>query len=536
MELDSLAAVMDSASLLRERRLPGVLDVVAAARTVLVRCDSPASAQQARAVLSRPGPVRGAPVRGARHSLDTVYDGADLAHAAQLAGLGADALVRWHAGQEWVAAFAGFAPGFMYLAPSERALNIPRQAVPRTVVPAGSVAVGGEFSAIYPSSTPGGWQLLGRCADPLWDPGRAQPALIQPGDKVRFKAVRELVHLGAASKESGAGSTAAAPGSSGTQNRSGLEILAPGVFSTVQDLGRPGHAHLGVTGSGALDRPALRRANRMVGNAPARGRGPGAAGLELVLGGLRVRARGTQLLAVAGTSLRLIIDRGTTEPYGAPLNAPFLLPDGAVLSVEALPPHPGLRSIVAVRGGVAVPPVLGSRATDVLSGLGPPVVGAGTFLPTGGTTAVGPVGFPEPAPAAAASLAEATLLRFTSGPRGDWFTAGSLSAFGQQNWHVGVQSNRIGLRLQLPGPAGRSPAGGSGQPLARTAAHRGLELPSEGILEGSIQVPPSGLPVVFLADHPVTGGYPVLGVVVAEDLAKAAALAPGAAVRFAALG
>lgn len=541
LELESLAAVMGSAALLRGRRLPGVLDVVSAARTVLVRCDSPAAARQARAILSQGGPTPAASAAGTLHTFNTVYDGADLAEAAELAGLGAEALVRWHAGQEWVAAFGGFAPGFMYLSPVERALDIARKATPRTVVPAGSVAVGGGFSAIYPGPSPGGWQLLGRCAENLWDTTRAQPALVQPGDRIRFNPVRDVVQLHPAPVRKPAPTRTrepdpvrptrlAQPASQMLAGRGGLEVLAPGIFTTVQDLGRPGYAHVGVAGSGALDRPALRRANRMVGNVP--DSGPGAAGLEVVLGGLRLRAHGTAVLAVSGNSVRLTIYNGAGNPRSAPGNAPFLLVDGEVLDVGALPGPGALRSVVAVRGGVDAAPVLGSRSTDVLSGLGPPPLQTGTFLATG-SCATGPAGFPEPSPPTPGPLsectAEPTILRFVPGPRSSWFTAASLARFERLTWQVGAASNRIGLRLELPG----APAGGAAAlPLERVPSRRAAELPSEGMVDGAVQVPPSGLPVVFLADHPVTGGYPVVGVVLAEDLPLAATLGPGAAVRF----
>lgn len=518
MELDSLPEVMAAQSMLLHSRPAGVVDVVAAARTVLVQCDSPASAKAARSLLSWAGPLRQEPVAGTLHTMETTYDGADLAAAARLAGMGTDALIRWHTGQDWLAAFGGFAPGFMYLTPAVKAIEFARRATPRTAVPAGSVAVGGRFSAVYPGPTPGGWQLLGRCAGALWDSGRAEPSLLQPGDRVRFKPVRELVQLG--SDTGGSPAMGAHPG----PEPLGLEVISAGVSATVQDLGRPGFAHLGVTASGALDRPALRRANRMVGNPPSPG--AGAAALELVLSGLRVRARGSQLLAVAGAAVQLT----ATDPSGlerdVPTDAPLVLGDGEVLAVLPQNGISGFRSILAVRGGIDVPAVLGSRSSDVLSGLGPAPLQAGTFLPVGRGHQAVPVGFPEASPPAAG--ADPTVLRFVPGPRSDWFTPGALAAFERVSWQAGAQSNRIGLRLELAhtGPEHADP------PLRRTAEAAGAELPSEGMAGGAIQVPPSGLPVLFLADHPVTGGYPVLGVVLRADLAQAAQLAPGAAVRF----
>ncbi len=515
MEMDSLAEVMGMQSLLLQQHPTGVIDVVAAARTVLIRCDSPASLQSLWLLLGSARPAQLDPVQGTQHIFNTVYDGADLTEASRLTGLSVEALITWHSGQDWVAAFGGFAPGFMYLTPTDRSLNVPRRRTPRTAVPAGSLAVGGEFSAVYPGPTPGGWQLLGRCAESLWDTQRTQAPLLQPGDRIQFQPARELVRLGPREQ-----SHAQVPHA---RERFGLEVLAPGVSATVQDLGRPGNAHVGVSASGALDRPALRRANRMVGNLPTSG--PGAAGLELVLAGLSVQAHGTQVLAVASNSVQLTICNRSGTQRQAPVDTAIALQDGEVLTVHAAPDATGFRSVLAVRGGIDMKPVLGSQSTDMLSGLGPKPLCVGDFLPVSQTAPVGVVGFPEPS--APGNTLGPVLLRFTTGPRSDWFTPASLAAFEQRVWRVGVQSNRVGLRLEL-----QDSQAGAGTPLQRTAAARYRELPSEGMVDGAIQVPPSGLPVLFLADHPVTGGYPVVGVVPAADLSRAAALAPGAAVQF----
>ena len=562
LQCDSLAQVMALQALLRAdtpvdtradataagSRFSGVQDVVAAARTVLVRCDSPSTlARVKRLVLEARLPEQAA-ATGAVHTLETVYDGADLEDAARLAGMGSESLLGWHSGQDWVAAFGGFAPGFMYLTPMDRALSIPRRATPRTVVPAGSVAVAGEFSAVYPGPTPGGWQLLGRCADALWDAARTVPALIQPGDTVRFTPVRALIELtpspvptlGAAVVTAPA-PTAESTGSTGsTEAEHGLHVLATGMLTTVQDLGRPGFAHLGVTASGALDRAALRRANRMVGNntgtavandmagvAAGTPGTAGAAGLETVLAGLRLKAAGTHVLAVAGGPVALLLEDATGAERSVPLDAPFVLRDGETVSLLPSPGDGGFRSYVAVRGGIELPPALGSRATDVLSGLGPAPLQPGMFLPVAPARLGSIVGFPEAAPP---PPQDCTVLRYLPGPRQDWFTPHSLDAFERQEWGVDGQSNRIGLRL-LGTPLVRAGANRT-DPDRHTEPTPAAELPSEGMVEGALQVPPSGLPVLFLADHPVTGGYPVLGVVLAEDLGKAAQLAPGARVRF----
>lgn len=261
---------------------------------------------------------------------------------------------------------------------------------------------------------------------------------------------------------------------------------------------------LGVAEAGALDRSAARQANRLVGNTA------GAAVIESLNGGLALEAGTDQVLAVTGADVGLTIampDGREREPL---VCAPFLLRAGEVLRQSA--PATGLRSYTAVRGGFAADEVLGSRSTDSMSGLGPEPLATGTPLAVAAQASASPVGDPESLRRAASP----EVLRIRPGPRDDWFGAEGLERLCSSDWTVSAQSNRIGLRLD--GPA-----------LQRT---REGELPSEGTVGGALQVPPSGLPVLFLADHPVTGGYPVIAVVVSADLDRAAQLPPGSTVRF----
>lgn len=281
---------------------------------------------------------------------------------------------------------------------------------------------------------------------------------------------------------------------------SALEVLAPGPLATVQDLGRPGRAHLGVGTSGACDRGALRRANRLVGNPE------GAAGIEATYGGLVLRARGRLIVALTGARASVLVGA-----VPAAMDAPLDLADGAVVRVEA--PATGLRTYVAVRGGLDVPVVLGSRSRDLLAGLGPPPLRPGDLLPVGSTArAWAPVDL-APGPQLPGDEA---VLRVVLGPHDDWFTAESVRRLGNAAYEVTSQSSRIGLRL-------------AGPTLDRA---RPGELPSEGLLPGAVQVPPSGLATILLADHPVTGGYPVVAVVRDADLDRAGQLRPGQRVRL----
>lgn len=278
-----------------------------------------------------------------------------------------------------------------------------------------------------------------------------------------------------------------------------LTVLAPGPFATIQDGGRAGWAWLGVPRSGAADRPSADLANRLVGNRP------GAAVVEATAGGLRLRAERTVLVAVTGAPAPVTVDG-----RAVPVNGPVTVPAGGVLALGV--PSAGLRSYVAVRGGVAVPAVLGSRSTDTLSGLGPPPLAAGDRLPVGRSVGEQPL----VDVAAVRPPAIDPVLRVLPGPRRNWLAPGAWAALTTGSWAVTADSDRVGLRL-------------AGEQLQRA---RDDELPSEGLVPGALQVPPDGAPVLFLADHPVTGGYPVLAVVVTADVPAAAQLRPGDGVRF----
>jgi biotin-dependent carboxylase-like uncharacterized protein len=283
-----------------------------------------------------------------------------------------------------------------------------------------------------------------------------------------------------------------------------LEVVEPGLLTLVQDDGRPGLARWGVGPSGAADRESFRRANELVGNAA------GAAALETVGGGLRLRAVGDVWVAVAGAPCAVTVD-GAADVHDARIR----LRDGAELALG--PAQQGIRCYLGVRGGVDVAPVLGSRSRDVLAALGPEPVRRGDVLP------LGPV---EDAPWRPRVVRRRTWregvveLGVALGPRDERVPGAEVLLDGE--WEVGAASSRVALRLARP--EGSHAAG-----LAWDAAR---EWPSEGLVRGAVQVPPSGLPVLFLADHPVTGGYPVVAVVLDADTDVAAQARPGQRVRF----
>ncbi|MFF3687879.1 biotin-dependent carboxyltransferase family protein [Streptomyces sp. NPDC002187] len=278
-----------------------------------------------------------------------------------------------------------------------------------------------------------------------------------------------------------------------------LEVVRAGALTTIQDLGRFGHAHLGVPRSGALDQSAHRLANRLAGNTP------DTATLETTLTGVAVRTLRAVTVAVTGAPAPVRVD-GWPAAWASAVHVPA----GAVLDVGAA--VGGLRSYVAVSGGIAVEPELGSRSTDLLSGLGPAPLRDGEHLPVG--KALGHPVRTDLAPCEGPP--RELVLPVLPGPRNDWFTDAALRTLATARFTVSPHSNRIALRMN--GPA-----------LER-AVHG--ELASEGMVIGAIQVPPDGRPVVFLADSPTTGGYPVIGVVPESRLAAAAQATPGLPVRF----
>lgn len=511
VELDDLSQTLALLASLQAEPIAGVDDVVPAARTLLVTF-RPAAVSRAE-LIDRIS-VRRLDVRveaaGERIEIPVTYNGEDLEEVAGLLGISLQEVVRRHTGSDYTVAFTGFAPGFAYLSGGDASLNVPRRATPRTRIPAGAVGLAGSFSGVYPQASPGGWQIIGVTATRMWDLSRDRPALLQPGQRVRF--VDAGPQTSASTAPAVPQMATMEPLSAPSMGGSALEVRQSGLQALFQDLGRHGQAGQGVSTSGAMDRASLRAANRLVGNRS------DAACVEAVYGGLQVVCRGDAVVAVAGAQgpLELLARNGSRWPV--PRHAPIALSDGDALLIGE--PSAGIRSYVAVRGGFAVAPVLGSCATDTLANIGPRPLAAGDVLPIRPPAPGTVVGLPESAPADLPMRDEVVTLDVVMGPRTDWFAPESLELLATQIWTVTPQSNRVGVRLS------------GEQPLARTAAMQGAELPSEGTALGALQVPPNGQPVLFMADHPLTGGYPVIASVASYDIDRAGQLPIGARVRL----
>ena len=374
-------------------------------------------------------------------------------------------------------------------------------------MPAGAIGLAGAFSGAYPRDTPGGWRLVGTTRAALFDPDAASPALLAPGMRVRFRPIRSEVRAANGPPTPHPATTATPPDPPSPDRTEpapaapGIRIVESGLLATLQDLGRAGAAALGVAPSGALDRGALRTANRLVGNPE------GAAGVEITMGGLRAVAERDLWFAVAGAWGPIRLDGRDLDPYEA-----HEWPAGGELHLDWFA-H-GARAYLAVRGGLDGPAVLGSRASDLLAGLGAGPLRAGrrigvrdeasVDIPTPG---ISPWGAPHD------DLIEVEL---APGPRAAWFAASASRDLFESVWTVTNDADRVGVRLD--GPA-----------LARA---REGELPSEGMVPGALQIPPTGRPTILLADGPVTGGYPVIAVATDASLDAIAQARPGTLLRF----
>jgi KipI family sensor histidine kinase inhibitor len=485
----------------------GMVETVPGLRSLLVEYD-PLRTSHARlrddllALAARPEPPRDAP-ESREHVIAVRYDGDDLDAVARACGLDAAEVARIHAAARYRVAMVGNMPGLPYLLGLDPRLDVPRRDEPRRSVPAGAVAIAGGLSCVYPEAGPGGWNLLGSSDAVLFDPMRDPPSLLVPGDLVRFEARADV--------------TRTPPSAAAVRPFEGpaLLVVEPGLLTTVQDAGRHGLQRIGVPVCGALDRELLCIANALAGNRP------GDAALEATHTGplLEVRAHSVRV-AVAGDVELSRIDRGGTRTHVDSWHS-MVLRRGDRLQVGRV--RGGLRCVVAVEGGVAVAPVLGSRSTCLgahFGGLDGRALRPGDVLPLHGAYA-GHHPDLHIAPDALHDLAGdgGAPIRVVLGPQQDACTDDSVGALLHTPLTVSPRSDRTGLRVD-----------------GVTLRHRGAgEILSDGCAAGSIQVPGSGKPIVLLADRGTTGGYPKVATVASVDLPRLARLRPGAALRFEAI-
>ncbi|PYB69791.1 5-oxoprolinase/urea amidolyase family protein [Rhizobium wuzhouense] len=502
-DLDETLALFAS---LEADPVDGIEDMVPAARTLMIRFrpDRLSAERLAANIAERDLSARIAP-SDMLVEIPVQYDGEDLVDVAELTGLSVEEVIRRHTESTFTVAFCGFAPGFGYLVGGDPLLQVPRRQSPRTKIPAGSVALAGAFSGVYPQNSPGGWQIIGTTPLKMWDLTRDPPALFQPGYRVRFVDLARRAVV--ATPETSAPETVlAGDAASGAVSVTVLAAPMPALF---QDLGRFGQTGQGVSASGALDQGAFKAANRAVGNPI------GTPALEITLGGFSFEVSGRAVMALTGAPCPITIRDAKGREIKAETYRPISLEAGDVVTLGFA--AKGARSYLAFRGGVKVTPVLGSASTDTLAVVGPDPVVAGTELRIGEGQGLAPVSLDEAPAFDSPAAGETVTLDVIMGPRSDWFAEHGIATLSAQLYTVTPQSNRVGIRIEGP------------EALERKDK---AELPSEGTATGAIQVPHSGQPVLFLADHPLTGGYPVIGTVAEYHLDLAGQIPVNAKIQF----
>jgi len=488
------------AAAVRDDVLAGVRDVVSTYRSVAVYFDPLiADARDVKASLERASAGSATPVEGRAVEIPVEYGGLwgpDLSDVAAFGGVRTDQVIRRHAEREYRVFMLGFLPGFAYMGSVDPAIAAPRRSSPRDRVRAGSVGIAGQQTAVYPLDSPGGWQIIGHTLTRMFDPERWPPAVLAPGDVVRFRPE---------SHEPRRDITGIRPGAHSTNAPRSITVIEQGIFTTVQDGGRWGHQSSGVPVSGAMDWISYRTANALVGNES------GAAALEATLAGPKLRFDTRTTFAIAGGDFGPTLD-GVRVPHCAAVSAPA----GSVLRFSNRV-H-GARAYIAANGGIDVPRVLASRSTHTVSRMGGSY---GRTLLQGDRLGLGAErGSParrRPMPDTAASSHNGgARLRVIPGPQDEFFPPGALGALERTRFTISPQSNRMGYRLQ-------------GDPVPRLVDQ---EMISDAAFTGGIQVPPSGEPIMLMADRQTTGGYPQLATVITADLPLAAQLAPGDWVEF----
>lgn len=484
------AQVQALAQALLRSPLPGVTDLIPAYASLYLEFDSRRVGERrvrawADGQLEHASPST--PQKAERTlELPTHYGGPDLGEVASRTGLSAAEVVRRHSSRTYHVYAVGFTPGLAFMGELEPALQLPRRAEPRPHVAAGSVAIAGAQTTVYPVASPGGWHLLGRVLTPVYDPRRSPPLRLGAGARVRFVPVQD------AAPESEARPLELLPE---RPYEPFVRVCEAGLCDLLHDAGRFLAGRYGFARSGPLDPRSAAVANRLLGNPP------GSTLLELNLRGGVYEALGAGVLAFAGYGLRPRLNGEEVPPFTS-----FLVGRGDRISFTPNTPArtSGSRGYLAVAGGVESRRFLGSASVDLKGGVGRPlragdVLGRAEWRKARPGRRFVPYAKPE----------KRTTLRLLPGPQA---SAEALGALTQGSFRV-RSADRMGARL-----SGAAVPGGEGL--------------SEAVPLGSVQIPPSGDPILLLADRGTIGGYAKPALIHPNDLWRAGQLTPGDVLRF----
>lgn len=436
--------------------------------------------------------------------------GPDLDYIASVNGLSPSEVIKIHSNTRYQVYCFGTAPGSPNMGVNPPQIATPRRPSPRTSMPPGTVAIGGKQCVIYIVEIPGGHWMLGRTPLKLYNPSQPLRGMFNLGDDVQFNSIekeefREIEGKQFESEKKEQTSSSMTPEQKGVPT---LEVIRPGLFTTVQDLGRYGYQKYGVAVTGAMDGVSLRIANFLVGN------GEGEAALEITLLGPRIKVLNDTLVAVVGGDLNFKVNNQSAE-----IGKTTRVRKGDVLNFGT--PLSGCRAYLTIAGGIHVPQILGSRSTFLRGGFGGK---------EGRPLRAGDILFGRKTSLHVLRSMERTKLdilfeygkdspiRVVLGPQDDYFTKEGVDVFLNSTYIVSNQSDRAGCRLEGP-----------------KVSHKGeLDIVSDGVPPGGIQILPNGNPIVFFRDRPI-GGYPKIGVVITADLRRLTQMKPGDIVRFQAI-
>lgn len=472
--------------LVREGDDLGVLETVATYRSLLVIYDKRVTDVRClgERILALCAKATADSVAGRLIEIETTYDGEDLPELELALKMSRTDIAECHSRQEYRVFMLGFSPGFAYMGLLDARIETPRRKTPRTRVPAGSVAIAGAQTGVYPRVLPGGWNLIGRTGKSLFDPPAAVPSLLLPGDRVRFVQVEDQP-------------TPSVTNTAATLNGDALRFLEPGICTTVQDGGRVGLRRIAVPFAGFADRAWAKEANRAVGNSPDE------ALFELDAGGVAIEFLSPTLAALCGDAVEATLERQDLGPWKVPSCRGFRTRAGNVLRIAAFR---GRRAYLAI-AGLKAPELLGSASVDEGSGILRRVQAGDCFSASSDSRSL----LDHDSTGAMRGT-----VRVVLGPQDDHFSPETIASFLGGSWRVGLDSNRVGSRLD-------------GLKLAHSGPS---EIVSDGMVPGCIQVPPDGRPIVMLRDCPTTGGYPKIATVVTDDIDIVARTAPRGVLRF----
>lgn len=440
--------------------------------------------------------TRGFPVAKNVVSIPVCYDpefGHDLDFVAATHGISKEKVIEIHQQTAYKVYMMGFLPGFAYLGTLEEAIATPRKPMPRPKVEAGSVGIAGNQTGIYPLQSPGGWQIIGRTPNSMFDSAKANPFLLKTGDTVKFLAItKEAFYLAESSK-------AEISEPQKTDDFADAVVIKPGVYTTIQDQGRFGFRAYGLPQSGAMDIVAHHMANALVGNTQQ------AATLECTMGGMVLQFKKDTRIALTGAGAAFIND------ISIQLYQPYIVSKNEVLTIRFN--QKGVRTYLAVQGGFASENIMNSKSTCPMVGIGMPLTkGQGLRFDKDFSTEPKKIAGDLPLPAFVARK----IIRVFQGPEFTWMTAESAQRLYSQQFTLSNHCDRMGYHLL-------------GEPLLKSNT---LELISTAVTIGTIQLTPNGQLIVLMSDCQTTGGYPRVGQIAAVDLPIVAQLIPGEMITF----